>query len=175
MFSRLEPLFLRQFRQAESADTRQAIREEHKDESRRRNDEEEQTQDNQDLWTDSTVVSVESLHAFLIGFLRDQIEQDKTDTQQQTAQSRTPDRKPTDIGNRATNAYAQTAKRMEHTPLETPLPSGNRNTVESEDVRLINTLIRDLQTLAANGITELNIPIAGTFLESLQQAIEKEQ
>lgn len=173
MFSRLEPLFLRQFRQAETTDTRQAIRDEHKDESRGKNEHDTQAQDDQDLWTDTTVVSIESLHAFLIGFLREQIDMETKDAADRAALSEQQQNTTESPGGRAASAYEATARRYEHAPME-PAASATPNTgsIESEDVRLINHLIRQLQELSQNGVTELTIPRAGTFLESLRQAIE---
>ncbi len=173
MFSRLEPLFLRQFRQAETTDTRQAIREEHKDESRSKNERDTQTQDEQDLWTDTTVVSIESLHAFLVNFLREQIDMETQNSADATPHTELGSNVPASPGGKAASAYEATARRYEHPPME-DADAAPRNTgaIESEDVRLINHLIRQLQDLSKRGITELTIPRAGTFLESLRQAIE---
>ncbi|MEM6781842.1 MAG: hypothetical protein AAF569_08265 [Pseudomonadota bacterium] len=175
MFSRLEPLFLKQFRQAESTDTRQAIRDEPKDQ-RQKKDEEQKRENNQDLWTDNTSVSVESLKAFLIAFLKDQIEQDKTAAHSSDSFHSASAKPATTIGGHAVQAYQSMARRNEeHQTSFENTQKQDANSAQSEDIRKINHLIRSLDSLDKKGVKELVIPKAGTFLESIELAVKTAQ
>lgn len=176
MFSRLEPLFLNQFRQAESADTRQAIREEQKDQRRNQAEQEQEQENDQDLWTDNTVVSIESLRAFLVGFLKDQIDDDSGSIQAPDTPQIQSEHSATTAGQRAANAYQAMARQNERSyspPPEHKETPATASQVESEDIRTINRLIMDLNILAERGQKELNIPKADTFLQSMEMAIKK--
>ena len=80
MFSNFGPLFKTVFRQAESMDTRQAIRREDKKVKRQGQEFEEETGSPIDIWEDDTRVSVESLRTFLINFVQSQHKEESTET-----------------------------------------------------------------------------------------------
>lgn len=173
MFSNLGPLFKTVFRQAESTDTRQAIRREEKEQGRGKNNPEEDNRISVDLWEDNTSVSVISLQAFLIDFLKDKSFSDKTNISNQPAQSEVPSKPPQNtFVARATNAYQSLSEK-------TQAPSGasqieeisSADLVESEEVRKIYALIEDLDLLSNKGIKSLYIEKADSFVESLRQAV----
>jgi len=114
MFSNLGPLFKTVFRQAESTDTRQAIRREEKEQGRGNKEAQEDTHISVNLWEDNTSVSVTSLQAFLIDFLKDKTFSDKADISNQMAPFQTQQQKPQNtFVARATNAYQTMAEQTQ--------------------------------------------------------------
>jgi hypothetical protein len=180
MFSKLEPLFKTTFRQAESTDTRQAIRRDESKSGRKNSDDNTQQDEDNDLWTDSTIVSVAALKAFLTDFLKEQIDSEKqqqeesasiTDAQTQVAENT--------LARKAHSAYETSAHYADayskrQTDGATPPPSQEipADLLDNEDVRIMNKLIVGLQTLESRNVTELNIQREGTFLESLEKAVK---
>ena len=172
MFSRLEPLFKNTFRKAESTDTRQAIRREDKKDGRRKNHDKESETADSELWKDSTYVSVEALKAFLSAFLEQQIKDERDEAQSQPSSNSQSRQSATTRGYKAAQAYQNMADKAAQPVQEKP-ESRRTDAVESEDVRIMNKLIDDLNTLSGKGVTDLNIQKEGTFLESLKSAVQK--
>ncbi|NCO03775.1 MAG: hypothetical protein GW903_06255 [Alphaproteobacteria bacterium] len=173
MFSNLGPLFKTVFRQAESTDTRQAIRREEKEQGRGNKEAQEDTHISVNLWEDNTSVSVTSLQAFLIDFLKDKTFSDKADISNQMAPFQTQQQKPQNtFVARATNAYQTMAEQTQKPPRAPQIEEiSTADLVESEEVRKIYTLIEDLELLSRKGIDSLYIEKAESFVESLRQAV----
>ena len=184
MFSQLGPLFKTTFRQAESNDTRQKIPHEERDDNRQKQNEEEKKESNNDLWEDSTNVSVDALRAFLINFLgtlpeAQDIPLPPSPSKQENLSARPPEaRRPTNTKNaKAVRAYQSIAAQSEtprpqqqDAPLKRPEPSADM--IESKELRDIYTLIDDLDILVKRGVQDLNIQKADSFVESLKNAVK---
>lgn len=188
MFSQLGPLFKATFRQAESTDTRQAIRREENKGNRRQSDDED-AGDDIDLWEDSTGVSVEALQAFLLAFLNGETGQaapenalsnpaDET-TEDEPSPPATPAPPVNMAASRATSAYQSMADKLEphpHTPPVHPQkPAADVDLVHGSEIRLIHQLIDDLEILMQYGVTQLTIERADSFLDSLKAAVNQEK
>lgn len=177
MFSRLEPFFKTSFRQTEYADARLMLREKEKQKSRNQSHDDFTNEDEQDLWTDQTVVSIDALRTFLISFLRNEVESENNDKDQskriQNIQS--TDSPPNALNGRAAQAYKTTAMRNAETePQENSMPQ-SIHSVKIEEIRVMNQLITDLNKLASNNIEHIVIPKEDSFLKSLQSAVQKAQ
>ncbi len=179
MFSNLGPLFKTTFRQAEQTDTRQAIIREEKEDGRRKKDKKEE-RPGQDLWEDSTSVSVDALRTFLINFLKgaeltDKLNQNKDQPDlppRRMPEERTPANTATA---RALGAYQSIADKVEpHHPVPPPEspPQSDADKVGSSDIRLIHQLIADLEDLSSRGVQTVTIEPAGSFLEALENAVK---
>lgn len=178
MFSQLGPLFKTAFRQAEASDARLEIRRDEKQEQGRREEREEE-EDSGFLWEDKTTVSVESLKAFLIAFLREKgaPETDRAAVSAaQTAES-APAQKPlSTVATRAVKAYTALSPQ---TPPPPPEPEDTApgiplaDLLESGELRTMHVLIRELDGLAARGVHDLTIEKADTFLNALVLAVTK--
>lgn len=183
MLSQLGPLFKTLFRQAESTDTWQGIRLDEKKDGRRKQDFEEKADDS-DLWEDSTGVSVDALHAFLVNFLKNPHVIAASQKQAPSAKTSSPSapaaetaKQPVNTATaRAVSAY-QTMSDKTHPPEFSAPPEDKTLTevdlLQASDVRVIHGLIADLEDLFAKGVTQLTIEKADTFLQSLQNAVEK--
>jgi len=170
MFSSLEPLFKKTFRQAESTDTRQAIRRDEKQREERKRKENQKDEQQTDLWTDKTSVSIEALKAFLKEFLKNQILKEKKEYNSVSAPKRSKN-----YGNHATNAYETASKYSENSfkkQNDESTYEGSQN-INSEEARSINKLIDNLNTLSEKGLKELEIQKKQTFLDSLEDAVQK--
>lgn len=186
MFSQLGPLFAATFRQAESTDTRQAIRHEEEKDGRRKQEFEERP-DDRDLWQDSTTVSVEALRAFLMNFLRamDVPEDDTAGTSDATVDMPSPASPPSSqepgstAAARASRAYRSMAEKTGAGTVPPPPPAAAASAlaladaVTKKEVRTMHKLIADLDVLSRTGIRELRIQKADSFLDSLVQAVKE--
>ena len=175
MFSNLGPLFKTTFRKAESTDTRQGIQREDKKITRHRDEKPDDNRISVDLWEDDASVSVESLRAFLIDFLKNNKNKDATKVENyaKPLENKTAKPKNTIIA-KATNAYQSLAEKT--APSSIPSlkendPVSDADLIESEEIRRIHTLIEDLDTLSSNNINALYIQKADSFVESLQNAV----
>lgn len=196
MFSRLDPYFKTQMRQTENTDTRQAIRREEKQDSKKKDAHKDQSLDNS-LWEDSSGVSVEALEAFLSQFLKDSGENPNNNSQQY--QEMSPEREP-NISEapselpeqssttqnapqnthtaRALHAY-QTMSYRAH-PEELLLNAEQNRAslatpqdgLSAHEIRMIHTLIDNLKTLAENNIHSVTIGQADSFLQGIEKAIK---
>ncbi len=183
MLYQLGPLFKTQFREAESNDTRQYIPHEERDNPERNKDNTSQDPDANKPWTDNASVGIKALRAFLIDFLKtlpgdDNDEFLKDHAIQKSAHARPKENKrPSNTQNaRAVRAYQTMASHgtpVESKKEEETLKKDKPKTKipESKELRDIYTLIIDLENLENNGITVLNIMKAGSFVESLKQAV----
>ncbi len=180
MLSRFDPYFQSTFRQAESTDTRQAIRhEEHKDGRKRRDDERPSVFDNS-LWEDSASVSVDALKAFLINFLKSAPFEENVKTEPLSAIGSAAPRpgEPRDtVTARAIGAYQTMSYRMypDEQPIRPPvavpdIPAGV-GALNANEVRTIHRLIADLDDLHGRGLRALPFQMADSFLESLVVAV----
>ncbi len=192
MFSQLGPLFKTVLRQAESADTRLAIRRDEKQDPERKQDFDQPPEEESSFWEDSTSVSVEALRTFLIEFLKTRGNDDGPATKPQAQTPVTPTAPPpgTNVSPRAAQAmkaYGAMAAQTHEPPPETPYdPAPDESSYEAEsgdladllaadELRTIHRLIHELDLLARRGITMLTIEKADTFLESLVAAVQLEK
>ncbi|MGE4314091.1 MAG: hypothetical protein AB7E85_07465 [Pseudobdellovibrionaceae bacterium] len=196
MFSRIDPIFRTFIRQTENTDTRQEIRREENVYVGRDREERRHARDHDDLWTDSTDVSVKALISFLENILSEDSRsgQEKsfssmadqmTDTPEEDAASSEfasgedePVYRPSAA--RAASAYATTATKIEGgaTSAAAGTPSGGISSepaeavvLEHQDRRMIENLVRGLRQLDRDGVETLTMSRAGTFFESLSEAI----
>lgn len=188
MFSNLGPLFKTTFRQAESNDTRQNIPHDERDKGQKKREEEEETNNPNALWEDTTGVSVSALQAFLINFLKtipeaQDIHLNQTTDQDQILPARPPEpKRPTNTKNaRAVRAYQSMAERGQGSATQHVKPKHKdrieptADLVASQELRDIYALIDDLDVLAAKGIQNLTIEPAVSFVESLRNAVKIEK
>lgn len=191
MFSQLGPLFKTVLRQAESADTRLAIRRDEKHDQGRKQDFDSPSDDTSALWEDSTSVSVAALRTFLVEFLKTRGE---ALTEEETAlsaaaieQHRTKDAVPPPAlsarAARAAKAYGAAASH----PTVTDMPETDEaETAEEPDINLadllaadelrtIHRLIHELDILERRGVNMLLIEKAETFLQALVAAVQTEK
>lgn len=182
LFSQLGPLFKTQLRQAESADTRLEIRRDEKQDQGRRQDAEKETGEADTLWTDTTTVSVDSLRAFLIGFLQNR--GDATPDEQADMAIINVPAPETLIPANTMAARAVKAYTAINVLPPAPQPQATENKTENVDlvsllkadeVRTMHQLIRELELLAHKGVQTLTIEKADTFLESLVLAVNYEK
>lgn len=180
MFSQLGPLFRTTFRQAESTDTRQAIRHDEEKDERRNQGSDEKKQSAEDMWEDSTDVSVTSLRAFLINFLKTMPEAETGGTKTDAPSSEKVEISPaaehlepkTTVAARAMKAYQSIAEKTGgETPSTPPSDPVTAPLVSTPEVRTMHQLIADLDALSKAGLQTLHIERADTFLESLVNAV----
>lgn len=181
MFSQLGPLFKTTLRQAESADTRLEIRRDEKHDQGKKQDFDRDGDDNDAMWTDTTTVSIDSLRAFLIGFLESR--GDATPDEQADMahiQPPAPETIPpaNTIAARAIKAYTAMAPQSQQPP---PVVEETEESVDlvsllkADELRTMHQLIHELDILARKGVQTLTIEKAETFLESLVQAVRLEK
>ncbi|AGH96880.1 hypothetical protein [Micavibrio aeruginosavorus] len=79
----------------------------------------------------------------------------------------------------AAHAYQNTARQGSHSisisdtaPPPPPTPTGPKVELSPEDIRTIQRLMNDLETLAKHGVATLTIKKADTFLQSLRTAVD---
>lgn len=181
MYSRLDPIFKSQMRQAETLDTHHGIHRHLDDESRRRKDSDDTHNSDPALWEDSTTVSIEALRAFLKNLLADSQPDHKTEGPKDSVTKKS-DKQPPKSGAaaRAASAYQRTYSAThyddtEHAPL--PVEPDDKNTaaikLEPEERRAMHALIDDLKILAEAGHRNLVIEKNTSFLASLIEAVKK--
>jgi hypothetical protein len=200
MFSQLGPLFRTTFRQAESNDTRLAIPHDEREKRRRKEEDEKRKEESRDLWEDNTSVTVPALRAFLINFLKtlpgynDAANVGRPpDELSRRPRERT---RPTNTRQaKAVRAYQSMAEktRAENPAGHKPIPPGENKTpenlpaeedntqgenieptadlLESQELRDIHQLIADLEVLEQNGVENLSIQKADTFIDSMKNAV----
>lgn len=185
MFSNLGPLFKTTFRKAETNDTRLHIPHEERD-NPNRNKEESEKEKEGTVWEDDMSVSLEALRTFLINFLKtlpggEDLAQFEANRQQQESIKKRPPQsvKPTSTHNaKAVRAYQSMASKVEENRDMTgssPLKERERvplaALLKSKELRDIHGLIDDLEGLKRQGVEQLHIKKADTFLEALQNAV----
>jgi hypothetical protein len=189
MFSELGPLFRTTFRQAESNDTRQGIPHDERDRGRKKREEDERQAARDEAWVDDTSVSITALRSFLLDFLKTLPEaQDyvhgsgASDKPAVYERPREP-RRPTSTRNaRAVRAYQTMARRGQEAHVTPPPPPPaskgeppGAGELASSELRTIYTLIEQIDALQAQGVSDLHIKPAESFLQSLSNAVAVEQ
>jgi hypothetical protein len=187
MFSQLGPLFKTVFRRAESTDARLEIRRDEKREQGKKQEFEEKPPDADDLWQDSTQVSLDALKTFLVSFLKNhgaESPPDKTSQIQSVYEEMnlSPEvRNPSStMAARAVKAYGTMQTHgggVFHSPQPDPQKETTKESVslvdllKSDEVRTMHRLIEEINGLSARGTTHLTIEKADTFLEALVLAV----
>lgn len=183
MFSQLGPLFKATFRQAESNDTRQKIPHEERDLARKKDEEEKKSETHIELWEDNTSVSIQSLRAFLINFLKELPDAENLDIPENKPREESYTR-PTEK-NRPTNTQnAKAVRAYQAQAAQAPPASKNTDkvgepkkprpqTIENKEMRDIYQLIDNLETLSGRGVEMLVIEKNGDFLTSLRSSVQK--
>lgn len=176
MFSNLGGIFTNKPRQAEATDTRLGIRRHDPEEERRKKKKKDEPDLNMEV-TDSAVISIEALQAFLTTFLKSLEKKDvsgkfqtlahKTDRQQEF--DLPPRGKNSGEASHAANAYQNMARAQEKSSLlsiddqqEAPEIS-----LASSDVRAIHALLGDLKLLREKNAETLTLEKNDSFLASL--------
>lgn len=188
MFSQLGPLFKTVLRQAESADTRLAIRRDEKQDQGKKQDFDSPSEDSSALWEDSTTVSVDALRTFLIEFLKtrgEALTDEETALsaaahQLQADRAAPPDPAISAKAARAVKAYGTAAAHpaAPDTPVEETGEDGHENLADllaADELRTIHRLIHELDLLARRGVSMLAIEKAATFLDALVAAVQLEK
>ena len=192
MFSQLGPLFKTEFRKTEKNDTRQDIPHKEKDLTDGNNGD-EAAKEKAPKWEDEASVSTTALRSFLIDFLKNlpdaniqeiEAQFDNTPNEQANeARAHEPER-PTNTKNaKAVRAYQTMAKYASKDKdeaqegIEANKPKKNKipDTIHSKEYRDIYILIQDLENLSQQGINNLSIYKADTFVESLKTAVALEK
>ena len=190
MLYRISPFFKSLLRRTETTDTRQAIRREETTLEQRKKGEDDKRASFADSVADDTQVSVDSL----VSFLNDMLKENTATAQEQSFSSmaenitdpETPNTAPNLSGDealsktppsQAANAYQSTASNIE----APNYAGGNKAKLEdgahavildTKDRQTLERFVSDLRELSRNGIESLNISRAGTFFESLREAID---
>lgn len=186
MFSSLGPLFKTMFRQAEHADTRLEIRRDEKRESKKNTEFEDRPDDN-DMWEDSTDVSVSALRLFLQNFVSGKTARSPSGSEAASNNAFSASEDPSltppiapdspavnSMTARAVSAYQhQTGYRPAPAAAASTPPQSDVDLVSGEDVRVIYALLSDLDDLASRGVETLRIRKAASFLESLTNAVQE--
>jgi hypothetical protein len=184
MLSQLGPLFKTTFRRAEENNARLDIPHSERDKVGKKTEEEQNKNIKDETWDDDTTVTVTALRQFLINFLKtlpggeDSADLQSTEAQNQPFVRPREHRRPTNTRNaKAVRAYqAMAAKGQEQR--KPPLPEQNivksdsAELLKSDELRDIHGLINDLDTIKNNGIGELRIMPADSFLDSLKNAVQ---
>ncbi len=190
MLYKISPFFQSLFRRTETLDTRQAIRREETTAERRKKDDEEKRKPLAGSVTDETEVSVDSILSFLNDMLKENTaaaqEQSFSSMADNITASETPnapsqptgdDTQPRTAPSKAANAYQATATKIEapnYYDGESVKPGDGAHalTLDSKNRKTLERFVTDLKELSDNGVTTLNISRAGTFFESLREAID---
>lgn len=182
MFSQLGPLFKTAFRKTEHADARLEIRREEKDTPKKKDEETEESLSDDDLWQDSTTVSLQALRTFLLDFLKNNGEatpEEEIMAREQVENfTPAPHASPTNTAAmRAHKAYANMAS-YGQTPIAPPENPAEKTVNLSDllavdEVRTMHVLIAELDILHKRGVETLVIEKADSFLQALVLAVEK--
>lgn len=181
MLSNLGPLFRTTFRQAESADARMEIRREEKDSGKRKQYHEDPGTDDNDFWEDSMAVSIPALRTFLIDFLKNHGAPSPEDVgaTEDVANFLTTDYidTPPPVSPLAAKAIKAYTSLSTPTPTITPaapahnMPEHPLSPLKPDEIRAIFKLIEDLTNLNRAGMDTLTFRMTGTFVDSLQDAV----
>ncbi|MCB1556281.1 MAG: hypothetical protein KDJ15_03105 [Alphaproteobacteria bacterium] len=173
MYSRLDPVFRTQFRQAETTDAGLHIpREDVRNEGRRKNGRKDE-EEGQDLWEDSMAVSVVALQSFLAELIATQTptEAEKEDL---VLLSPPSDTAPAAETRQALAAYGHAAE-ITHKPVQRPpphtVPEGKADRLTPEELRAIQKLLGSLKALQDRRIESITLRPAASFLQSLIDAV----
>lgn len=192
MLSRIDPLFKSLFRRAEQTDTRQAIRREETTAHRRKKEDEEKRQAMADAVTDESEVSIKSLISFLYDLLRQDTQSAQEQSFSSMAENMTEPEMETDAphsewenspstpASQAASAYQTTATKIEAPNYSegnsiSPEDSAHIVALDSKDRKTLEGFVTELSQLDAQGVETLNISRAGTFFESLREAIDTQK
>ena len=185
MDSKLDGVFRTTFRTTEHADSWLGIRH---DDDRGHGKKKDEHKDESDEFSfdDDAHVSVSALYVFL----RDLLIQAGTavPTPPQTTPAAMPATPapdappPTQVAQQASmaaHAYQNTARQgspsisiSDTAPPPPPAPNGPKVELSPDEIRTIQRLMSDLETLAGRGISTLTIKKADTFLQSLRAAVD---
>ena len=174
MDSRLDPIFKTQFRHAETLDTRQGIRREEKTGDRGKRDEKSRSDDEPDLWEDSTAVSIKALKAFLEQLVRDSTHTDEGEKINIAPPAPAENENTGPVAQdaaRAAGAYERTYRATHEE--ETAAPTADTIPaieLQPDEIRIIHQLIADLGLLQQRQIEYLTIKKSESFLQSLVDA-----
>lgn len=179
MYSRLDPIFKTQLRHAETLDTRQGIRRHEEQGGKKRDHEKDEEPDEDDLWEDSTTVSIPALKSFLEQLVgsasRKQdlaAEKDISDSDPEHPHSEASSQKSQRAA-KAAQAYQRTHRAVHDEERTLPEGSSPQNIeLRPEEIRTIHTIIQDLAALSDDGHRELTLQKAESFLQSLVNAVQ---
>ncbi len=169
-------------RQAESTDTRQAIREHERDQPDREQREQRQNNDSVFDQNDEAVVSVDALRVFLENFIRtaDGDMTEKTENTRENVDIAQIDENPappvqTPYAAHAARAYqsAAHAGKPDLSGAHFDQNQARNLGLQGENMRMVLVLIEDLKALTQRGIHHLKVERADDFLQSLLMAVEK--
>jgi hypothetical protein len=176
MDSKLDSLFRTTFQPAQQTDTWQGIRREepHNDQQKKHSRKE---QHDDEFGDDQATLSVQALHEFLKNILAQAGEKMPAQIAQTIPEDELDgDPRPyNEASAHAARAYQNTAR---HTPgqridfSERPAgaaetPTGPAITLSAEELRIIHSLIDDIEALGQRGIGAIPLIPAGSFLQSL--------
>lgn len=174
------------FRRTERADTRQNIRREESTSQRKIREDDKKKKSPADSVIDETEVSINSLVSFLNDMLRENTQSAQEQsfssmaenmTEPDTQNTKRPQAENKTAPSQAASAYQSTATKIEAPAYSKdnvvkPEDSVHAVTLDSKDRKTLEKFVADLRELSKNGIGALNISRAGTFFESLREAID---
>jgi hypothetical protein len=184
MDSKLDGVFRTTFRTTEQTDSWLGIRhDEDRGQGRKKDDRKEES--DEFSFDDDAHVSVSALYIFLRDLLIQAGTAVPTPQQPQTTTPAAPPPEappPTPVAQQASmaaHAYQNTARQGSHSisisdtaPPPPPTATGPKVELSPDEVRTIQRLMNDLETLAGRGIATLTIKKADTFLQSLRAAVD---
>jgi hypothetical protein len=166
-------------RHTENSDARLDIRR-HDPDQQRRNKNQSDADDKPKFNTyDDAVVSVDALRLFLENFLKTHAASDSTDKTELPAKSFSREERPgqktlSAQASRAASAYQNTSSntvKNANSHIETSPEPGSGPDLQTEEIKSIYVLLRDIRILQARGIKFLTIERSDTFLMSLSIAV----
>lgn len=197
MYDHLDPLFFRQTpapRRTEAVDTHMAIQRHEQPRGRRRRGRSPHDDTASTLWEDSTRMSVAMLRAFLQNLIAAQTPH-KTDTGEENAETtdvpddtagtddkdsetaqHQPDRHESPA-RQAAQAYQSTAKAVHDSNYDPwavtgPAIPDDAPSLNTHEMEVVQSMIRDLETLEARYIETLEIKRKTNFLQAILDAID---
>jgi hypothetical protein len=181
MLSNLGPLFRTTFRQAESADARMEIHREEKDSGKRKHSDDDPANADNSLWEDSMAVSIPALLTFLNDFLKnhgapassDALLGDPLALADDATDVHTLMTSVSPVAAKAVKAYTSlSAPPAAPPPPSTSAPDHSLSPLKPEEIQAIFRLMRDLNALHRAGQETLTFRMTGTFVDSLQEAVD---
>ena len=184
MYSRLDPIFKTQLRQAETLDTRQGIRRQNRVDERGNRDNKDKGSDEGEVWEDQTNVSIAALKNFLEQLSREAETKSNDDPAEhvrlstKSKENSHPEGHRSDEASRraayAAGAYERTYRATHKDELETNAESIPSVNLSPEELRIINNLIKDLSSLLSAGKEFLILNKSESFLQSIVDAVNHE-
>lgn len=178
---KLDSIFRTNLFVTERTDTSMAIRRKDPQDERQSRDGHDKEEDGE-FGEDHTTLSVSALHGFLNSLLQQAGEAPHNvgQTSDESTAPQTPPLTPAQSGHRAAaSAYQSTAQTASpsgitlNDPPPPPSAAAPSITLSAEELRMIDRLLHDVETLAGQGVATINLYPADNFLQSLSLGVSE--